>query len=127
MILLLDNYDSFAHNLARYLRRLGQAVEVVRNDKITVQEIAAKVASKEIDAIVISPGPGNPDSAGVCLEVVEKLFDQVPILGICLGHQAIVQSFGGKIIQWTRPIHGMADQVFRRQRRKESGRVLYTG
>jgi len=112
MILLIDNYDSFAHNLGRYFQRLGQKVLVVRNDQVTALQVQQMVDRQEIHGIVISPGPGDPDSAGVCLELVERFYRQLPILGVCLGHQVIVQAFGGRVLQWNRPIHGMADEVF---------------
>lgn len=103
MILLIDNYDSFAHNLARYLRQLGQDVQVIRNDEWSVKE----VNQSKPDAIVISPGPGTPDGAGICLEVVRQLGQSIPILGICLGHQVICQVFGGEIVR-AKPMHGQA-------------------
>lgn len=116
MILLIDNYDSFAHNLGRYFQRLGQQIKVVRNDQISVSKVQEMSELGQIQAIVISPGPGDPDSAGVCLDLVRKLFKKLPILGICLGHQVIVQAFGGRIVQWERPVHGMADKVFHENR-----------
>ena len=92
MILVIDNYDSFTYNLVQYLGEMGQAVEVYRNNKITVEEIANRL---QPERIVISPGPGTPDQAGISLKVVEKLAGKIPILGVCLGHQAIGQVFGG--------------------------------
>jgi len=103
MILLIDNYDSFAHNLARYFRQLGQPVTVVRNDEISVGEIAELVPA----AIVISPGPRTPNDAGICLDMVAEFAATIPILGVCLGHQIICQSFGG-VIRRVSPIHGRA-------------------
>ncbi len=109
MLLLIDNYDSFAHNLARYLRQLGQEVVVVRNDQITVRDIKRHLPS----AIVISPGPGTPDDAGICLNVVSELHPHIPMLGVCLGHQVICQAFGGTIRRTT-PVHGRSGQVWHR-------------
>ncbi len=102
MILLLDNYDSFVFNLDRYLQQLGKSTLVVRSDSITIDTIARS----NFEAIVISPGPKAPDQAGCCLEAIRRLHEQVPILGVCLGHQCIVQAFGGRIIRSPRPMHG---------------------
>jgi anthranilate synthase/aminodeoxychorismate synthase-like glutamine amidotransferase len=102
MILLIDNYDSFVHNLARYFQRLGQQTLVVRNDAITIDEIRELKPT----AIVLSPGPCVPDTAGISLEVVSALSGEFPILGICLGHQAIGQAFGGDVILGAEPVHG---------------------
>lgn len=107
MILVIDNYDSFVHNLARYFRQLGQETNVRRNDAITIDEIQ----QLEPDAIVLSPGPCTPTESGVCLEVVRKLQTTVPILGVCLGHQAIVAALGGKVVRSNRPLHGQASQI----------------
>lgn len=106
MILLIDNYDSFAHNLARYLRQLGQDVAVVRNDEMSVAEIRTMNPA----AIVLSPGPCTPNEAGICLHVVEQLHSTIPMLGVCLGHQAICQAFGASVIR-TAPVHGRASEV----------------
>ncbi len=108
MILVIDNYDSFVHNLARYFRRLGQETQVVRNDQLTVAEIAGLNPS----AIVLSPGPCSPDQAGVSLELVAKLHRRIPLLGVCLGHQAIIQALGGTIGRADEPRHGRSSQVF---------------
>lgn len=102
MILLIDNYDSFTYNLYQQIASLGTEVEVVRNDAITIEGIRAL----QPQAIVLSPGPGTPDEAGICLEVVTQLHKEFPILGICLGHQTIVQAFGGEIIQAKEIMHG---------------------
>lgn len=102
MILLIDNYDSFTYNLYQQITSLGAEVEVVRNDAITIEGIRAL----QPQAIVLSPGPGTPDEAGICLEVVTQLQKEFPILGICLGHQTIVQAFGGEIIQAKEIMHG---------------------
>ncbi|MEB7771095.1 anthranilate synthase component II [Kurthia gibsonii] len=102
MILLIDNYDSFTYNLYQQIASLGAEVEVVRNDAITIEGIRAL----QPQAIVLSPGPGTPNEAGICLEVVTQLQKEFPILGICLGHQTIVQAFGGEIIQAKEIMHG---------------------
>lgn len=107
MILLIDNYDSFTYNLLHYFGELGAQVKVVRNDEITVDEI---LADKNITGIVISPGPCSPDEAGICLEVIEKCAGKLPIFGVCLGHEAIGQAFGGKVVRAT-PMHGKVSEV----------------
>jgi para-aminobenzoate synthetase component 2 len=107
MILLLDNYDSFTYNLAQFLGQLGENLEVIRNDKITLDEIAAK----KPDRIVISPGPGTPDDSGICLNVIERFAGAIPILGVCLGHQAIGQAFGGKVIRAPEIMHGKTSRI----------------
>jgi len=107
MILLLDNFDSFVHNLARYFQRLGQTTEVVRSNAITPSEIA----ERRPQAIVISPGPCTPTEAGCSLEVVRRFVGQVPILGVCLGHQAIAAALGGRIIRAAEPVHGRASLI----------------
>ena len=101
-ILLIDNYDSFTYNLYHYLSSLNCKVEVFRNDKIEVK----KIIKNKYKKIVISPGPGNPNQAGNCLQIVKKLYKKIPILGVCLGHQIIGQSFGSKIIQADKLMHG---------------------
>lgn len=107
MILVIDNYDSFVHNLARYFRQLGQEVFVRRNDAITIEEIK----QVQPDAIVLSPGPCTPTESGICLDVVRHLQAAVPILGVCLGHQAIVEALGGRVVRSNRPMHGQASQI----------------
>ncbi|MBB3973414.1 anthranilate synthase component II [Hansschlegelia beijingensis] len=107
MILVLDNYDSFVFNLARYFEELGRATEVVRNDAVTVDEIERA----RPDAIVISPGPCTPNEAGVSLDLIRRLSGTVPILGVCLGHQAIGQAFGGRVERARRPLHGRSSRV----------------
>lgn len=107
MILVLDNYDSFVFNVARYFEELGRATEVVRNDAATVDEIAAMAP----EAIVISPGPCAPAQAGVSLDLIRRLSGKVPILGVCLGHQAIGEAFGGRVERARRPLHGRASRV----------------
>jgi len=107
MLLLIDNYDSFVHNLARYFRRLGQETLVVRNDATTPREIAAL----RPEAIVLSPGPCTPDEAGCSIDVVKQLAGQVPILGVCLGHQAIGAALGGRVIRAPVPMHGRTSSI----------------
>ena len=107
MILLIDNYDSFVFNLARYIERLGQATHVVRNDDIDVAQIRAL----DPDAIVISPGPCTPHEAGCSLDVVRHLYREVPMLGVCLGHQAIVAALGGQIVRADEPMHGRTSTI----------------
>ncbi|MCJ8142500.1 aminodeoxychorismate/anthranilate synthase component II [Ancylobacter sp. A5.8] len=107
MILLIDNYDSFVFNVARYFRELGQDIEVARNDALDV----AAIERLRPDALVISPGPCSPDEAGVSLEAVRALSGRLPILGICLGHQCIGQAFGGRVVRAKTPMHGRASQV----------------
>jgi anthranilate synthase component 2 len=102
MILLIDNYDSFTFNLVHYLGGLGAKVAVYRNDKISVVDALAS----EPDAIVLSPGPCTPDDAGICLQLIEQAASRVPILGVCLGHQAIGQVFGGRVVRAPVPVHG---------------------
>ena len=107
MILLLDNYDSFTYNLAQYLGELGCTVEVHRNDKISVEEIQRRKPEK----IVISPGPCTPQDAGICVDLVQRLAGRFPILGVCLGHQAIGAAFGGKIIRAPKLFHGKTSEI----------------
>ena len=107
MILLIDNYDSFVYNLDRYLQRLGQRTLVVRSDAIAVDAISRL----SLDAIVISPGPKSPDEAGCSMEVVRRMSEQTPILGVCLGHQAIGQAFGGRIVRGHAPMHGKSCMI----------------
>jgi anthranilate synthase/phosphoribosyltransferase len=117
MILLIDNYDSFTYNLAQYLGELGAEVQVARNDAITLNEIAALAPTH----IVISPGPGTPDDAGISLALVERFAPSVPILGVCLGHQAIGQAFGGRVVRAGRLMHGKVSPVH------HDGRDLFGG
>ncbi len=108
MIFVLDNYDSFTYNLVQYLAELGQQVRVVRNDEVTVDD----VARMSPEHIVISPGPCTPNEAGISLEVISKLSGKIPILGVCLGHQSIGQAFGGKVIRAKEVVHGKTSRVF---------------
>ena len=113
MILVIDNYDSFTYNLVQYLGELGKTIsvakdiEVFRNDRITLEEIKVK----KPDGIVISPGPGTPDDAGISLAIIEQLGPSTPILGVCLGHQSIGQVFGGKVVCATELMHGKTSPV----------------
>ena len=107
MILLLDNYDSFTYNLAQYLGELGCDVEVHRNDKISVDEIARRKPER----IVISPGPCTPQEAGISVELIQRLAGKFPILGVCLGHQAMGAAYGGKIIRAPKLFHGKTSEI----------------
>jgi anthranilate synthase/aminodeoxychorismate synthase-like glutamine amidotransferase len=107
MILMIDNYDSFTYNLVQYLREMHSEVEVHRNDAITVQELLKKMP----EAIVISPGPGRPEDAGISIETVKQFAGKVPILGVCLGHQSIGVCFGAKIIHAKKLMHGKTSEV----------------
>ena len=106
-ILLVDNYDSFVYNLRHYLGELGVKVTVLRNDAVNVD----KVLTMDVDGIVISPGPCDPDKAGICLELVKETAGKLPILGVCLGHQTIGQVFGGKVIRADKPMHGKVSKI----------------
>jgi anthranilate synthase component II len=107
MLVLIDNYDSFAFNLVHYLGELGAEVEVHRNDKVT----SAAVVDADPDAIVLSPGPCTPKEAGICLELIARAADKIPILGVCLGHQAIGDAFGGKVVRAPVPVHGKLSEI----------------
>ena len=107
MILVIDNYYSFTYNLVQYLGELGADLEVVRNDQTTVGEIKQKAPER----IVISPGPKTPSEAGICLEVIQEFAGRVPILGVCLGHQAIGQAFGGRVIRAPQVMHGKTSPI----------------
>jgi anthranilate synthase/aminodeoxychorismate synthase-like glutamine amidotransferase len=117
VILLIDNYDSFTYNLAHLFQELGAEVEVVRNDKIDVEEAERHDPSH----LVISPGPGRPEGAGVSLELVKRFGPKVPTLGVCLGHQAIIEAFGGEVGQARRLVHGKASEI------EHDGRGLFAG
>ena len=106
-IILIDNYDSFTFNLFHYLSSLNIKVDVIRNDKITAKQIL----NKKYNAVVISPGPGNPNQAGNCLKIVKSLYKKIPIFGVCLGHQIIGQVFGSRIIQAKKLMHGKTSQI----------------
>ncbi|MCM3588070.1 aminodeoxychorismate/anthranilate synthase component II [Mesobacillus maritimus] len=107
MILLIDNYDSFTFNLYQYLGELGEVPKVVRNDRITVAEIQ----ELNPEGIIISPGPGRPENAGICIDLIRNLAENIPILGICLGHQAIGKAFGGQIVKANEIMHGKVSEI----------------
>ena len=117
MILVIDNYDSFTYNLVQYLGELGAVLQVVRNDAVDVDTIAAMKPER----VVISPGPGTPDDAGISLEVIRKLGTSTPILGVCLGHQAIGQAFGGTVARAGAQMHGKTSAI------RHDGRGVFTG
>lgn len=117
MILVLDNYDSFTYNLVQYMGELGATMHVARNDALTVEDVEALAP----EAIVISPGPGNPDGAGISLAVIERFHARVPILGVCLGHQAIGQAFGGTVARAGRQMHGKTSTI------SHDGRGVFRG
>ncbi|MBI2059817.1 MAG: aminodeoxychorismate/anthranilate synthase component II [Nitrospirae bacterium] len=107
MILVIDNYDSFTYNLVQYVEELGAKVEVHRNDKITLDQIKKKAPEK----IVISPGPCTPKEAGISVELIRTFHEQIPILGVCLGHQSIGAAFGGRIVQAKKIMHGKTSKI----------------
>ena len=107
MVLMIDNYDSFTFNLVQYLAELGHEVRVFRNDEITVEQAAALAPQ----AIVVSPGPSAPEHAGISIELIQRLAGSIPILGVCLGHQAIGQAFGGKVVRAQRVMHGKVSRI----------------
>jgi anthranilate synthase component II len=108
MFILIDNYDSFTYNLYHYLGELGAEIEVHRNDQITVDEVLAK----HPQGIILSPGPCDPDKAGICLDLVKAAANaKIPLLGVCLGHQAIGQAFGGKVVRAPKPMHGKISRI----------------
>ncbi|MDR1990134.1 MAG: aminodeoxychorismate/anthranilate synthase component II [Acidobacteriaceae bacterium] len=117
MVLVIDNYDSFTYNLVQYLGELGAKVSVVRNDATTVDAVAALGA----DRIVISPGPGRPEEAGVTMEVIRQLGGTVPMLGVCLGHQAIGAVYGGSVVRAPAPMHGKTSLI------EHNGRGVFSG
>jgi anthranilate synthase component 2 len=117
MLLMIDNYDSFTYNLVQYLGELGQEVKVVRNDELAVDEIAALHPER----IVLSPGPCTPNEAGVSLEVIRRFAGKVPLLGVCLGHQAIGQAFGGRIVHAKTLMHGKVSPIH------HSGKGVFRG
>ena len=117
MLLVIDNYDSFTYNLVQYLGELGAQMRVVRNDEVTVDEIDHDLKPERI---LISPGPGTPNTAGISLGVIERFADSLPILGVCLGHQAIGQHFGGKVARAPEPVHGKPVKVH------HDGKTIFT-
>jgi anthranilate synthase/aminodeoxychorismate synthase-like glutamine amidotransferase len=108
MLLVIDNYDSFTYNLVQYLGELGEEMRVVRNDDVSVDEIESDIKP---DRVLISPGPGTPDTAGISLGVVERFAGKIPMLGVCLGHQAIGQYFGGNVVRAPEPVHGKPVEI----------------
>jgi anthranilate synthase component 2 len=117
MVLVIDNYDSFTYNLVQYLGELGAELRVMRNDAVTLDDVRAAAP----DHIVISPGPGRPEDAGITLPVIESLGDRIPILGVCLGHQAIGAAFGGRVVRATVPMHGKTSFI------EHDGRGVFAG
>jgi anthranilate synthase component II len=117
MLLMIDNYDSFTFNLVQYLQQLGAEVEVVRNDALTVGQIRARAPDK----IMISPGPGTPDQAGVSLDVIRELGPEIPVFGVCLGHQALGQVYGGRVIRAKTIMHGKTSRI------RHEGRGVFAG
>ena len=118
MLLVIDNYDSFTYNLVQYLGELGETVEVRRNDRVTLDEIENGLRPEKI---VISPGPGTPDDAGITLDVIARFSGRIPLLGVCLGHQAIGQAFGGKVVRAPELMHGKASEV------SHDGKTIFAG
>jgi len=118
MLLVIDNYDSFTYNLVQYLGELGEEIEVRRNDEVTLDEIESELKPSRI---LISPGPGKPDDAGVSLKLIDSFAGRIPILGVCLGHQAIGQAFGGRVVRAPQLFHGKSSQV------EHDGKTIFTG
>ena len=118
MLLVIDNYDSFTYNLVQYLGELGATVEVRRNDRVTLDEIEHRLRPERI---VISPGPGTPNDAGITLDVIQRFAGKIPLLGVCLGHQAIGQAFGGKVVRAPELMHGKASDVH------HDGKTIFSG
>ena len=117
MVLVIDNYDSFTYNLVQYLGELGADIKVMRNDAVTLEEVAAARPSR----IVISPGPGRPEQAGVTMQVIREMGQTTPILGVCLGHQAIGAVFGGRVVRAGVPMHGKTSTI------EHDGRGVFCG
>ena len=118
MLLVIDNYDSFTYNLVQYLGELGETVEVRRNNRVTLDEIENNLRPERI---VISPGPGTPNDAGITLDIIARFAGKVPLLGVCLGHQAIGQAFGGNVIRAPELMHGKASEV------SHDGKTIFAG
>jgi para-aminobenzoate synthetase component II len=118
MLLVIDNYDSFTYNLVQYLGELGETIEVRRNDEVTLDEIDSSLRPARI---LISPGPGTPDTAGISMKVIEHFAGRIPMLGVCLGHQSIGQVFGGRIVRAPRLFHGKSSQV------EHDGKTIFRG
>ena len=117
MVLVIDNYDSFVYNLVQYIGELGENVKVFRNDKISLSQVEELKPGK----IVISPGPGRPENAGICNEIIKKFMDKIPILGVCLGHQCIGYSLGAKIVSAKKLMHGKISLIY------HNGKGIYQG
>ena len=117
MLLVIDNYDSFTYNLVQYLGELGETIDVRRNNKISIDEIE----QLQPERIVISPGPGTPDDAGISLRAIDRFAGKIPILGVCLGHQAIGQAFGGKVVRAPVLMHGKASEIC------HDGKTIFNG
>lgn len=117
MILIIDNYDSFTYNVYQYVASLGYEVEVIRNDQLTLEDIK----NANYEAIIISPGPGTPDEAGISKMAIKEFAGKIPILGICLGHQAIGEIFGGRVVRAPEPVHGKIGEI------QHNGTGLYEG
>jgi len=118
MLLIVDNYDSFTYNLVQYLGELGADMKVVRNDEVSVDDIELDLRPEKI---LISPGPGTPDNAGISLEVIDRFAGRIPILGVCLGHQAIGQHFGGEVVRAPEPVHGKPVEI------RHDGKTIFAG
>ncbi|HBR56826.1 MAG TPA: anthranilate/aminodeoxychorismate synthase component II [Blastocatellia bacterium] len=116
MLLVIDNYDSFTYNLVQYLGELGAEMRIFRNDEITVDEVESELRP---EMILISPGPGNPDGAGITLTAIERFAGKIPIFGVCLGHQAIGQHFGGRVVRAPVPVHGKPVEI------RHDGRTIF--
>lgn len=117
MIVVIDNYDSFTYNIVEYLRQLGKEMTVLKNDECTIHDIK----KLNPNGILLSPGPGNPNQAGICLDVLDAFSGKVPILGVCLGHQLIGQFFGGEVIKAKSPMHGKVSEI------SHDGRSVFRG
>ena len=118
MLLVIDNYDSFTYNLVQYLGELGETVEVRRNNQVTLDGIESSLRPERI---VISPGPGTPNDAGITLDVIARFAGKIPLLGVCLGHQAIGQAFGGKVVRAPELMHGKTSEV------RHDGKTIFAG
>ena len=121
MLVLIDNYDSFSHNLARYLIELNVPVQVYRNDQLSIAQLRELMATQQMQGLVISPGPCTPNEAGVSLPAIEEFAGKLPILGVCLGHQAIAQAFGAEVVRARRVMHGKTSDL------EHNGQGLFDG
>ena len=118
MLLVIDNYDSFTYNLVQYLGELGVTMKIFRNDEVTIDDVESDLRPERI---LISPGPGTPDDAGITLSLIERFAGRVPILGVCLGHQAIGQHFGGSVVRAPEPVHGKPVNI------RHDGKTIFNG